>query len=235
MIGDCENCDRRSVPVRYLDRTTQCYVCLGDVADPYGELEQTTGETLTERLRQMLRRDHSTHFTVNRPALELLVADSERYAALNGRFSKCVAAAQALQRDGLQITGETPIIEQTASRVWALVHGVLGEQTKIDAAQMAADFATIPFRGGGPMRRARAIVELHIADYGMVPHPDKIKEAIAAELGLAEIKAADRSASAIALLRDGLSGMAPDERMRWKVRVEDFLARDQQIEAMKLK
>jgi hypothetical protein len=29
--------------------------------------------------------------------------------------------------------------------------------------------------------------------------------------------------------------MAPDERMRWKVRVEDFLARDQQIEAMKLK
>lgn len=29
------------------------------------------------------------------------------------------------------------------------------------------------------MRRARALVEAHIADYGMVPHPDKMKEAIA--------------------------------------------------------
>lgn len=38
-------------------------------------------------------------------------------------------------------------------------------------------------RVDSPMGRARALVEAHIADYGMVPHPDKIKEAIAAELG----------------------------------------------------
>lgn len=30
-----------------------------------------------------------------------------------------------------------------------------------------------------PMLRARRLVESHIAAYGMVPHPDKLKEAIA--------------------------------------------------------
>ena len=39
MIGDCENCDRRGVPVSALDQTTQCFICQGDIADPYGELE----------------------------------------------------------------------------------------------------------------------------------------------------------------------------------------------------
>jgi hypothetical protein len=39
-------------------------------------------------------------------------------------------------------------------------------------------------RVDAPMHRARALVEAHISDYGMVPHPDKLKEAIAAELGL---------------------------------------------------
>ena len=68
--------------------------------------------------------------------------------------------------------------------------------TKIDEAQMSADFAAIPVRVDGPMRRAREIVEAHIADYGMVPHPDKIKEAIAAELGFAEIRGADRLVAA---------------------------------------
>jgi hypothetical protein len=32
------------------------------------------------------------------------------------------------------------------------------------------------------MLKARAIVEQHINDFGMVPHPDKIKEAIASAL-----------------------------------------------------
>lgn len=65
----------------------------------------------------------------------------------------------------------------------------------IDEAQMAADFASITDRVDGPMRRARALVEHHIATYGMVPHPDKMKEAIAVELGLAEIRAIDRGQS----------------------------------------
>lgn len=44
MIGNCDNCDRQSVPVRHLTGTycgdtTQCYICQGDIADPYGELE----------------------------------------------------------------------------------------------------------------------------------------------------------------------------------------------------
>lgn len=34
----------------------------------------------------------------------------------------------------------------------------------------------------GPMLCARKIVENHIAVYGMVPHPDKLKEAIASAL-----------------------------------------------------
>lgn len=46
MIGSCDNCSRRNVPVRHIDSphagdTTQCYVCTGDIdPDPYGELER---------------------------------------------------------------------------------------------------------------------------------------------------------------------------------------------------
>jgi hypothetical protein len=84
--------------------------------------------------------------------------------------------------------------------------------SEIDKAQMAADFASIPDRTDGPMRRARALVEAHIADYGMVPHPDKIKEAIAVELGLAEIRGADRSRACAQQTRDdALAGL--DERL----------------------
>jgi len=36
-----------------------------------------------------------------------------------------------------------------------------------------------PQKDDAPMRSARALVEAHITDYGMVPHPDKMKEAIA--------------------------------------------------------
>ena len=44
-IGNCENCDRKNVPVRHIELTycgdtTQCYLCTGDTdPDPYGELE----------------------------------------------------------------------------------------------------------------------------------------------------------------------------------------------------
>lgn len=44
------------------------------------------------------------------------------------------------------------------------------------------------------MLRARALVEAHISEYGFVPHPDKIKEAIATELrklGLAQTPSRD--------------------------------------------
>lgn len=47
-IGNCDCCDRKNVPVTHHETdyerghvgdVTQCYVCAGDVPDPYGELE----------------------------------------------------------------------------------------------------------------------------------------------------------------------------------------------------
>lgn len=64
---------------------------------------------------------------------------------------------------------------------------------QIDEEQMAADFATLPMPVNGPMRRARHLVEAHIEAYGMVPHPDRIKDAIATEIGALEVYAADRT------------------------------------------
>jgi hypothetical protein len=44
MIGSCDNCDRVDVPVSHGTfcgmETTQCYICQGDEADPYGELDE---------------------------------------------------------------------------------------------------------------------------------------------------------------------------------------------------
>jgi hypothetical protein len=65
--------------------------------------------------------------------------------------------------------------------------------TKIDRTQMRRDFETIPEPVDGAMRRARRIVEEHIAAYGMVPHPDKMKEAIATELALVRLLEAKRA------------------------------------------
>lgn len=80
---------------------------------------------------------------------------------------------------------------------------------QIDEAQMAADFATLPDPVNGHMRRARALVEAHISEYGMVPHPDKIKEAIAVELGLAEMRGIDR-------MRDAITKLAAEcHRAKW--------------------
>ena len=63
---------------------------------------------------------------------------------------------------------------------------------KIDHAQMQRDFATLPDLVNGAMTTARKIVEDHIAAYGMVPHPDKIKDAIAAEIGLTQLRTISR-------------------------------------------
>lgn len=43
------------------------------------------------------------------------------------------------------------------------------------------------------MRRARQLVEDHIEAYGMVPHPDRMKEAIATELSVLQVYASDRT------------------------------------------
>ncbi len=43
-IGNCDNCDRQNVPVSNGEfcgcETTQCFICQGDAADPYGELDE---------------------------------------------------------------------------------------------------------------------------------------------------------------------------------------------------
>lgn len=39
----------------------------------------------------------------------------------------------------------------------------------------------------GPMVKARKLVEEHIATYGFVPHPDKIKDAIAEAIAFAQL------------------------------------------------
>ena len=43
MIADCETCDRKQVPCKYCQESQRaiCYVCQGDIADPYGEGDQT--------------------------------------------------------------------------------------------------------------------------------------------------------------------------------------------------
>lgn len=43
MIGECETCGRQNVPVAKVNglacETVACFICQGDIADPYGEIE----------------------------------------------------------------------------------------------------------------------------------------------------------------------------------------------------
>ena len=43
MISDCETCDRRQVLCSSCETSQRmiCYICQGDVADPYCELDDT--------------------------------------------------------------------------------------------------------------------------------------------------------------------------------------------------
>lgn len=44
MIADCETCDRKQVPCKACEASQRaiCYICQGDVADPYCEQETDT-------------------------------------------------------------------------------------------------------------------------------------------------------------------------------------------------
>ena len=59
MIGNCDNCDRTNVPVSNGQfcgcDTTQCYVCQGDVLDPYGELEDLAEIQIERRCDFIIR------------------------------------------------------------------------------------------------------------------------------------------------------------------------------------
>lgn len=52
MIGSCDHCDRQNVPVSNgmcsSGEATQCFVCQGDIADPYGEQASATLPQLRE-------------------------------------------------------------------------------------------------------------------------------------------------------------------------------------------
>ncbi len=88
----------------------------------------SAAETFTEQSRRLLQKDASAEFTISRTGLETLVADSERYAALNERLSAAVPIAQTLRRDGFRITGESHVIAETARRTWALVDVILHDR-----------------------------------------------------------------------------------------------------------
>ena len=48
MITDCETCDRKQIPCKSCQESQRaiCYVCQGDIADPYGELEAAEAEMM---------------------------------------------------------------------------------------------------------------------------------------------------------------------------------------------
>jgi hypothetical protein len=73
-------------------------------------------------------------------------------------------------------------------------------------------------RVDSPMGRARALVEAHIADYGMVPHPDRIKEAIAAELQLGQTPVGIEQAAKIVAEFEGIFGKLTATERRWLTR-----------------
>jgi hypothetical protein len=84
---------------------------------------------------------------------------------------------------------------------------------EIGEAQMAADFATIPDRSDGPMHRARALVENYSSRIGAVHIERLLIEAIATEIGLAELRATPHRADPKHLLQNVLS-LSPAEQHR---------------------
>ena len=55
MIGSCDNCGKDNVPVFNGTscgcETTQCYLCNGDIADPYGELDEQLLNAVSEAIK----------------------------------------------------------------------------------------------------------------------------------------------------------------------------------------
>jgi hypothetical protein len=81
---------------------------------------------------------------------------------------------------------------------------------QINEAQMAADFGSLPDPINAPFRRAREIVDAHIAKHGMT-RPDELKSEIGIALGLAEIKGIDRSRDRIEALEAALRAILAAE------------------------
>lgn len=151
MIADCETCDRKQVPCTSCETSQRaiCFICQGDVADPYGELDQD-------------QRSLAKQMTAAIAPLFPPACDARTEIAI-GLWHKFANASHVEWEN-----------ESHKAEYLMAVDGITTEQI----------FNLLFIR-------------------------------------------MDRLTAAIALLRDGLSGMAPDERMRWKVRVEAFLNRDQ--------
>lgn len=73
---------------------------------------------------------------------------------------------------------------------------------KIDEAQMAADFASIPDRANGPYQKARQLVERYSSRIGAVHVERALIEEIATEIGLAELRAIPHRSDIEQILRD---------------------------------
>lgn len=85
--------------------------------------------------------------------------------------------------------------------------------SKLDEAQMAADFASIPHRSDGSYQKARHIVERYHSRIGAVHVERALIEEIACEIDLAELRALGRHQEHIAqtLLNAALNLSAADQ------------------------
>ncbi len=89
MIGSCDNCGKNDVPVfsgaACGCETTQCYLCNGDVADPYGELEEARPtDTDTDAVLSSLKHDASWLIEIsNSDPRSFVGREQELYSILN--------------------------------------------------------------------------------------------------------------------------------------------------------
>lgn len=59
MIADCETCERRQLPCSACEvsQRTICFICQGDVADPYGEIPHPDMDFVIATAREYVKRN----------------------------------------------------------------------------------------------------------------------------------------------------------------------------------
>lgn len=121
MIGSCDNCDRQRVPVMHGSfcgcETTQCYVCNGDVEDPYGELDEAgdSAEVIVERKLDSIIRETRERPMAER--LELMLTELNEYVTF------------ALHPETVDlIEAHKPMVGQALTRCQLIMNILLAQQ-----------------------------------------------------------------------------------------------------------